>query len=61
MYREDLILLFNLGFALSISKDLGAVLSSCTKCIDFMFKKYKDYKQIIEIIECLKKNNSNAF
>ena len=54
-YREDMILLFNLGFALSISKDLDGVLKSCTKCIDCLFNKFKDNKQILEILECLKK------
>lgn len=54
-YREDMILLFNLGFALSISKDLNGVLKSCTKCIDCLFNKFKDHVQILEIMECLKK------
>ena len=53
-YREDLLLLFKLGLTLALTKDLNAVLNSCSKSIYQIYEQYKDNEQIIEILSYLK-------
>ena len=53
-YREDLLLLFKLGFTLALTKDLNGVLNSCSKCISQIYEQYKDNEQIIKIMFHLK-------
>ena len=46
LYREDLLLVFKLGMALSITQDINSVLDSCTKCIEYLYEYYKENSQI---------------
>ena len=55
LYREDLLLVFKLGMALSITQDINSVLDSCTKCIEYLYENYKENKQITDILSNLKK------
>ena len=45
-YREDLLLIFKLGIALAVTKDINSVLDSCTKCIEYLYEYYKENSQI---------------
>ena len=42
LYREDLLLVFKLGMALSLTQDINMVLDSCTKCIEYLYENYKE-------------------
>lgn len=55
MYREDLLIIFKLGMALSITQDINAVLDSCTKCIEYLYEYYKENSQIQDILGKMEK------
>lgn len=50
LYREDLLIVFKLGLALSFTQDINGVLNSCTKCIEYLYEYYKESSQIKEIL-----------
>lgn len=55
MYREDLLIVFKLGMALSITQDINAVLDSCTKCIEYLYEFFKENTQIQDILGKMEK------
>ena len=61
MYREDLLIIFKLGLALSFTQNINAVLDSCTKCIEYLYEYYKENSQIKDILGNMEKVNILPF